>query len=165
MSIFSLLLHFHLKTGFQSYHNLLIENGDPLNQFSGEGFAVLRNGCRHFFQEGNHVVHSCLQVGSFCRLGKDILAVFSEIIHPVFQLFHQFSIAGVVDHLLLKFCKLFINRRNLRFQVIKDRFLDVRFQKSNDGVPSCVSIVDRRDDCPLKDFLPEGFHTPQTYTD
>ena len=62
-------------------------------------------------------------------------------------------IAGVVDHLLLKLCKLFIDCRNPYFQVIKDRFLDVCFQKRNDGVPSCVGIVDRCDDCPLENFF------------
>lgn len=121
VSISSLLFYFHRQTRFQFHHNLLIENGDLTYQPSGEGFAVLRNGCGHFFQESNHVVHSCLQVSSLCCLGKDILSVFSEVIHPVFQFFHQFSIAGVVDHLLLKLCKLFIDCRNLRFQVIKDR--------------------------------------------
>lgn len=104
---------------------LLIENGNPVDQSSGEGFAVLRNGCGHFFQKSNHVVHSCLQVGSFCCFGKDVLAVSSKVIHLKPQLFHQCVIAGVVDHLLLKLCKPFINRRNLRCQVIKDRFLNL----------------------------------------
>ncbi len=36
--------------------------------------------------------------------------------------------------------------------VIKDRFLDVRFQR-NDCVPSCVGIVYSRDDCPLQSFF------------
>lgn len=153
MPIFSLLFHFHLKTGFQFHHNLLIKNGDPLNWPSGEGFAVLRNGCGHFFQESNHVVHSCLQVGSLRCLSKDVLTVSTKVINLKSQFFHQFVIARVVDHLPLKFCKLLIDCCNPCFQVIKDRFLDVRFQKRNDGVPSCVGIVDRCDDCPVKDFF------------
>lgn len=99
VSIFSLLFHFHLKTRFQFHSNLLIENGDPVDRPSGEGLAVFRNGHGHFFQEGNHVVHSCLQVGSLCCLDKDILAVSPEVINLKPHLFHQCVIAGVVNHL------------------------------------------------------------------
>lgn len=84
MSIFSLRFHFQHQARFQFNHNLLIKNGDPVDQPSGDDLAVLRNGCRHFFHEINHVIHVGLHVCCLITYkGNSIRDEVTQIRHEV----------------------------------------------------------------------------------
>ena len=142
MSIFSLLFHFHQKTDFSSTtifsSKMVIFSTSLLASASLYSVTAAGISSRKVIMS---FIRACRSVLS-AAISKDVLPVSSKVIDLKTKFIHQGAITGVVDQLLLKLCKLFIDCRNPCFQVIKDRFLNVRFQKRDDGVPSCIGIVD-----------------------